>query len=420
MKILWITNLLFPEAKAKISGNEFLLNGSGGWLVSAAKSLIQNKNIELSIAAPSSLVNKLTRLSVNNVTYYAIPCKNERKYNPTFEQTWKVIADEVKPEIVHIHGTEFAHGLSFCKASIDVPHVLSIQGIAEEIGYHYLDGLSFKDVYCNVSIFDLLYTGTLYTQKKKYIEHGIKIERELIKCSKYIIGRTAFDKAHVTIINPSIKYYKCNESLQDAFYDPPYWSYEKCKKHTIFLSQSNYPVKGLQQVLKAMPYVLKRYPDTRIRIAGEDITSVRTVKQWLTCSTYSRYICNLINSLGLNNYVYFTGPLNAIQMKQEYLNCNVFVSPSSIENSSNSLGEAQLLGVPCIASYVGGTPDMIPNPDCGILYRFSDYIMLADAICSSFEKKWNAAIEQKLARERHDKKKNMLTLLNIYKSIIQE
>ena len=58
----------------------------------------------------------------------------------------------------------------------------------------------------------------------------------------------------------------------------------------------------------------------------------------------------------LEDKVSFLGPLNAEQMKAEYLRSNVFLCPSSIENSPNSLGEAQMLGVPCVASYVGGIP----------------------------------------------------------------
>lgn len=41
------------------------------------------------------------------------------------------------------------------------------------------------------------------------------------------------------------------------------------------------------------------------------------------------------------------------------LNANMFLLPSAIENSPNALGEAQMLGVPCVSSRVGGVEDMI-------------------------------------------------------------
>ena len=42
--------------------------------------------------------------------------------------------------------------------------------------------------------------------------------------------------------------------------------------------------------------------------------------------------------------------------------------PSSCENSPNSLGEAMLLGMPCVASNAGGIPDMLAAGREGLLY----------------------------------------------------
>ena len=80
----------------------------------------------------------------------------------------------------------------------------------------------------------------------------------------------------------------------------------------------------------------------------------------------------------------FTGSLREDQMIAEYLNAHLFICPSSIENSPNSLGEAQLLGVPVIASYVGGVPDMVTHGETGLLYRFEEVEMLAEGIRNLF------------------------------------
>lgn len=418
MKVLWITNVLFPEALSLITGHKCSLQGSGGWLMSAANKLLETDDLEIIVAAPSNLVKTLTKVCGQQMTYYALPCRNERRYNKQYEAIWRKIVSEEKPNIVHIYGTEFAHGLAFCRAKTDIPHVLSIQGISEEIGNHYLDGMSCGNVIHNTSLFDLLYAGTLFKQQRRYIDHGRNVERELIRSSKHIIGRTSFDRSHICMINPLATYYKCNEILRPTFYTKPFWDYDECSKHSIFLSQCNYPIKGLHQVLRAMPYVLKNFPDAHIRIAGNDILSKGSFRQRLTQSTYARFIMHLIKKLNLEQNVCFMGPLDAEQMKREYLRCNVFVSPSSIENSPNSLGEAQLLGVPCVGSYVGGTPDMIPNEKCGILYRASDIMMLADAICSIFSRKWDCVEEQAEAQKRHHVHNNIQAILSVYNSII--
>ncbi len=83
--------------------------------------------------------------------------------------------------------------------------------------------------------------------------------------------------------------------------------------------------------------------------------------------------------------VRFAGRLSAGEMKAEMLAANAFVSPSSIENSSNSLGEAMLLGVPCVASRVGGIPDLAEDKKEALLYDFDDSDALFEAICRVFE-----------------------------------
>lgn len=418
--ILWISNILFPEAITLLSGSRSSLIGSGGWLVSSAESLISLGGYRMVVVAPTNLVNSLQKLEGSYITFYALPCKNERKYNKSYEAMFREIVSKENIDIAHLHGTEFAHGLAFLRACPDIPSVLSIQGISEEIGCHYLDGFSIGDVLRNITFFDLVYNGSLYKQRARYIRHGNYIEREIIKKVKHIIGRTSFDRAHTAILNRDAIYYKCNESLRTEFYDGSVWNSGTCMKHSIFLSQSSYPIKGLQQVLKAMPYVLRKYPDAHIRVAGADITKVQTIKQWILRTSYSKYITGLIKKLGLKDKVTFTGPLDAEQMKKEYLSSNVFVSPSSIENSPNSVAEAQMLGVPCVASFVGGTSDMIPTKACGTLYRYEDVVMLANAICDVFDCSWDSKEEIRVATTRHNKDANILQLVDVYNSILNQ
>ena len=127
--------------------------------------------------------------------------------------------------------------------------------------------------------------------------------------------------------------------------------------------------------------------------------------------------------LGLGrDVIEFTGPLDADGMKRQYLGCNVFISASAIENSPNSLGEAQLLGVPCIATDAGGTKDFIPNERCGYLYEYEDVDKLASLIVTVFESSssFDGSEEQALARKRHDAARNMSWLLEIYGELTSE
>lgn len=294
--------------------------------------------------------------------------------------------------------------------------VISIQGMTSAYHYYYY-GMSKSDVYKNLTLRDLL-RGSIIDDQHRFKKRS-EYEIEMLHMANHVIGRTSWDRAHVWAINPDAKYHFCNETLRPEFYDGPMWSYEKCNKHSIFLSQAGYPIKGLHQLLKAMPLILTHYPDTTIRVAGGDITKCDSFKDWVHFSGYGRYVKNLIHHLHLTGKMTFIGNKNAEEMKQEYLSANVFVCPSTIENSPNSLGEAQILGVPCVASYVGGIPDMMKGNEEN-LYRFEDVEMLAEKVCRVFADKNKQICVRDLAKKRHDSIVNARSLSQIYDTIISK
>lgn len=414
MKILWITNTLFPEVSEKLMGKGEL-RGSGGWMLASAEKLVQQDGVKLCVASVSSLVKQLEVIEGIYITYFVLPYgRGNLKYNKEYESYWKLIAEQIQPDVVHIHGTEFSHGLAYVKACGNERVVVSVQGLKSGIAPYYCAGLSWREIYGNLTFRDLL-KGNIYSEQRAFSRSG-ELEKEMLRCVNHIIGRTSWDLAHIWSINSRANYYVCNETLRSEFYDGSKWSYEKCMPHTIFLSQGSYPLKGLHQVLKAMPLILEHYPDTIIRIAGADITRNQSVRGVLHFTGYGKIVSNLIKKLSLKGHVEFLGPLNAEQMKQAYQSSNVFVCPSSIENSPNSLGEAQLLGVPCVASFVGGVVDMMAENEEN-LYRFEEINMLAEKICKIFANKGEQLDMSNVALQRHDAKSNIRQLLEIYKQI---
>lgn len=110
-------------------------------------------------------------------------------------------------------------------------------------------------------------------------------------------------------------------------------------------------------------------------------------------------------------------------MKQAYLRANVFALPSTIENSPNSLGEAMLLGVPCVAADVGGVTNLM-RPGEGYVYQSTAPYMLAHYIMAVFAQEEGAQQMGQLAREHalrtHDPEQNLETLLKVYQEIAGE
>lgn len=414
MKVLWITNIVFPEV-LQVLTNKNELKSSGGWMLGASEALISTGQVNLAVATVSQLVEDVVAIHGESILYYVIPYgKGNMHINKQYEKYWVKVNDDFKPEVVHIYGTEFAHGYAYMRACGVENVVISIQGILSACYQYYTCGISRRDIYQNLTLRDLI-KGSILKDQKRFRKRSF-YEQKMLSEVRHVIGRTSWDRARVQALNPNLNYYSCNEILRNEFYDGSIWDLNRCRKNTIFLSQAGYPIKGVHQLLRAMPLILKKFPNTKIRIAGQDIRC-RQLKDYVHYTGYGRFVKRLIKSFNLNECVEFIGNLNAEEMKQEYLNCHVFACPSSIENSPNSLGEAQILGAPCVASYVGGIPDMMKGNE-GNLYRYDEVEMLADNICRIFSDDSCGHESVNEALNRHNKEQNTLTLLAIYSQII--
>lgn len=419
MKILWIVNFIFPEAATTL-GREGVLKSTGGWLLASANELIKREEYHLAVASVSPDVQKLQIIYGEKIKYYVIPCgKGNRKYNAAYEKYWTTIMNDYQPDIVNIHGTEFSQALPFLKIYPDTPSVVSIQGLSSQIARFHNYGLTLYDIISNITFRDLL-VGTLFKDKRRFESQG-RCEKAIFKSVKYVIGRTTWDKSYASFMNSSLTYFHCNESLRSSFYSGV-WEYEKCQPHTIFLSQGGYPYKGLHQLIKALPYVISKYPDTKVRIAGLNILRSKEWKSKIKLSGYGKYIKKLIKKLNLEEQIKFIGFKDEIEVKKELLSCNLYLCPSAIENSPNSLCEAQILGVPSIASYVGGIPDFIPNPKFGLLFRYEDVSILSHQIIEFFKysEHYDNTEMRNCALNRHNLKNNVNKLLTIYDQILRK
>lgn len=376
-------------------------------------------DIKLAVATVYS-GRQLKKIEVDGTLYYLLPCKSLIKYQMSLEPVWKEVCNEFRPDVVHIHGTEFAHGLACMRACPELKYVVSIQGLVSVIANYYYYGMSFLDILKNISFRDIIKMDSIFQAKRKFVNRGI-LEEEYIGLTGTITGQTDWDFAHTRYINGDANYVQYNRILRRSFYSADKWSILDKRSHSIFLSQARYPIKGLHQVLKAMKLLKDDFPDITVRVAGRDITQNKTIKDKIRLSGYGKYIRGLIKKFQLQEHIEFVGSLGQEDMIKEYLSSNVFICPSSIENESNSVAEAQILGVPCIASYVGGIPDMVSHGETGLFYRFEEIEMLAECIRSIFEddqlalKLSNNGIT--VAEKRHNPKANLERTLEVYRII---
>jgi glycosyltransferase involved in cell wall biosynthesis len=418
MKILWICNIPLPEASELLNERPIPF---GGWLVNASEVLSKFKHIELAFAFPKNGLCNVKTLHGKKTKYYAFPPVNESDSIINNNKYLEKIIDDSKPDIVHIFGTEFSHTLAMvniCRNK-NINTIISIQGLVSVISKHYMASLPQK-VQNRFTFRDFIKQDNLKQQQKKFAKRGV-FEIESLQKVNHIIGRTTWDNACTSQINPNAYYHHCNEILRDEFYKHT-WNLNRCEKHSIFISQGSYPIKGLHFMLEAMTLILKQFPDTKLYIGGQNITKSDSLKEKLKLSSYGKYIKELIQRFDLENKVIFTGILDEQQMCERHLISHVFVCPSSIENSPNSLGEAMLLGVPCVASDVGGVVDMLKHKDEGFVYPADAPYMLAHYICEIFSDDSLAKKISSNAKSRamitHNRDVNSNRLKEIYKNII--
>lgn len=417
MKVLWYVNIIMP---AVAQAMDWKTPNTGGWLTGAAEGL-RDTDIRLSIMTVSNLVSEKKIIESEDIAYILIPPKH-------FKAQFANTLQELRPDLVHIFGTEYHYNTSLihlCSES-GVKHVVSLQGIMYQIAKHYTDGLPKKYERINPIIKlmrKLYYADSIALEKKRFADQGV-LEVEALKKADAVIGRTAWDKRSALAVNPNLAYYHVNENLRDAFYTGEGWRYEACTPHTIFISQSFYPIKGFHMLLAAMPELIRRYPDLKVVVGGQKPYTMhnrfldKIVDYFFE---YQQYTKKLIKQNHLQPYIHYTGSLDAGQMKAEFLKCNVFLSCSTIENSPNSVGEAMLLGVPVVASNVGGTESMLTDGQDGVLYDFYDSDAMVKGISAIFDHPETAEKMSSSARRHaaatHDREANTAALIGVYRSI---
>ena len=125
--------------------------------------------------------------------------------------------------------------------------------------------------------------------------------------------------------------------------------------------------KGLQVLVRAMPFILKEIPNAHLIIAGKGYMD--------------GFIKVLIKSLNLEGNVTMLGFIPDEKLPELYASSSLFVMPSLYcESFGVTLLEAMASGRPVVASNVGGIPEVVKDGVTGLLFKRGDAEDLADKI----------------------------------------
>lgn len=399
-KILWFTNApsLYAE---KVNGEAIL----GGWIPSLEK-MFREADVELRLAFHFN-VNQLTKDLYQSNTYYLIPglygnnklerwkirLLNQRINSALALKYYKEVIADFNPDIVQIWGSEQLFGLII--PSLTVPHILHFQGNLTAYHQKYYAGFSKFELSRAITIKDRLKREPFYFSEKNFVKEAA-FEREIFKTCKNFFGRTAWDKRIVQVLSPKASYFNCNEILRDVFYNVNWKKTFNGSELNIVSVFRDSIYKGIEMVFDTAKYLQDSGVSFTWKLAGIDYDSV-ALRVLRRNSSYN------IDKLPIR----LTGLMQADDLVCLYEQSDLFVHPSHIDNSPNSVCEAMLSGIPVISTNVGGIPSLIKDNETGCLVQDGDSIALAGAIIEAAEnyelagKKALAA--KQVAIKRHDK-----------------
>ncbi len=411
MKLLWLCNMVPGKIKETISGKAV----SGGLWVDHALSRLRQQDLTIRILCPGK--GEVGQLD-EKCSFALFPTGRPQDYRKELELCFAQELKNFAPDVIHIWGTEYAHTLAMVnaaeKAGLLDRMVISIQGLCSVYADHYAEGVPY-DVQKAFTFRDLVRCDNIQQQQAKFILRG-KNEVEALKKARHVIGRTDWDRACTRKINPRAVYHFCNETLRETFYEGQ-WDYASCRKYRIFASSCAYPVKGFHYLLEAFADVVKDYPDATLAVPGKSFLNGDPLRR----TSYQKYMEKLARKYGVEEKLEFLGSLSADRMKEEFRKANVFVLPSTIENSPNSLGEAMILGTPCVSADVGGVTNLMTHREEGFVCQSTAPYMLSFYIRQVFAMEDAAASLGHAARahalKTHDPEKNLQDLLAIYREL---
>lgn len=360
------------------------------WVMTLAKQLTGN-GIELTILNHSSVLEseivkreyrgikliyvKTPKLKLDILTLYQLRITKMRHFLASIIHEY---------DLLHIHGTE--HQYEAIAFRFDIPKVISIQGVITE----YIKILPKLD---NIKIYIEWQLSALY--EKIYLPHY-----SVFSC------RTHWDSGFVKKISPKSKIYMIWEMIRPQFFED---HYALDSKKILFMGGRN-PIKGLKELLGAYDRSLQS-KGLKLIILGncrED-----DIKNIIAKYKYFKIKMNNIECRGMQD---------AEGMLRAYDETFCLVHPTYIDNSPNSICEAQLGGLPVIATDVGGVSSLIKDRETGLLINLDiheiekavEELYSNDALRSAL-----SAQAKNIARKRHDPADILEQTLTMYHEIVK-
>lgn len=279
----------------------------------------------------------------------------------------KLVA-KVEPDIIHSHfvGTTFFMRLALLG--------ISIKRIFQVPGPLHLEKTLTRKIDIGLSNKFDYWIPTCHLSKKYYLKEGIAENRLT----------TAFYGSDVSIFNGSQSKGNLRKELNIPSYIKVIGMVAFAYPPKVWLGQTR-GLKGHEDLIDAMQIVLQRRNDVACIIIGG---------AWGDSEDYYSKLVSY-GKRKLDDKIYFLG--TRTDVPSLYPDFNIAVHPSLSENLGGA-AESLLMGIPTIATNIGGFPDIVKENETGWLVPASDPESLAKKILSVLSDADNAEKVAKFGR----------------------
>lgn len=391
MRVLWfsVTPSMFNPRSNGHNG--------GGWIASLERIVRQVDEIELGVAF--NFADNGFSYKRDGVVYYPIS-------NASLEAYLRII-DDFKPDLIQIFGSENAFG-ELCDKT-DVPVVIHMQGCLPPyhnalfpVGMGPIDFLTQRGLSWRYRFIGL--------RSEPAFRRNAEREIKTIQNCRYFMGRTEWDKGLIDLFNPSATYFHCEEALRPSFLEGRQQWQWRDGKHVIVSVISRPWYKGGDLILKTAQ-LLRRFTDIDFEWHVFGIPEMRFFEH--------KYGIRA-DEVGVR----VMGTASQQELVEAITCARCYVHPSYIDNSPNSLCEAQILGAPVLATHVGGISSLVKHEESGLLFPANAPYTLASLLKRVLGNRQFAeslgAGARRVAMLRHNPESIKNRLVEIYKSILDK
>jgi glycosyltransferase involved in cell wall biosynthesis len=240
--------------------------------------------------------------------------------------------DVIAPDVIHAQEA-LGYGYVCLKVASGEPVIVTIHGVARE-AHRYV-------------------TRTRHRIQGRLA--AVPLETYCVRHAAYLIQPTRYPQAYFgTEIRGNIV--AIDNPVADSFFRAE----PAPEPGRVLFAGGITPGKRLLDVVEALARVRSEVPSISLRVASA-----------ASDPAYGTLVADRVSELRLES-VELLGALSSEEMIEEYRRASVLVLPSAQETSPIVIGEAMAVGMPVIATRVGGVPSLVEDDVTGYLFDVGD------------------------------------------------